>query len=128
MELSARPSAVAFSMKILGPADRTSAIKAPKDQIMVILELSVEELVVNGCVAEMDSICIAFDYLVMDKTLENRLDAIETVTLKRDCGPVASLERIPCVVVSDSDNSRLSLLTCPLEGASCASAPNRGRK
>ncbi len=81
---------------------------------MVFLELADDEFVVIGSLAEIDASCITFDYLEMDRTLEDRLHAIGTVLLKRDCDCVVSLERIPCAVVSDSSNSGNSFFGLPI--------------
>jgi hypothetical protein len=51
---------------------------------------------------------IAFDYVVLDQTLEDRLDDEGVALLKRECDPLACIERISCVVDLDEEDSEVS--------------------
>jgi hypothetical protein len=92
-----------------GAYDHVLPLEVLCDEIMVILKLaSDDEFVVIGCLAEMDSNYITFDYVVLDRTLQERLHETATVLLKRDRDRMASIEQIQCVIVSDSEESEAS--------------------
>ena len=89
--------------------DHMSPLELSGGAIMVIFELpSIEGFVVIGCLAEIDVNHITFDYVVLDRTLEDSLHMTGIVLIKRNCDPIAFLERIPCVIVFDSDSSATS--------------------
>jgi hypothetical protein len=90
--------------------DHVLPLQVSCGEVMVILKLAPnDEFVVIGCLAEMDLNYITFDYVVLDKTLEDRFRQTGVVLLKRDRDRMASLEQIPCVIVSDSEEPEASL-------------------
>jgi hypothetical protein len=76
---------------------------------MVILKLpSDDEFMVIGRLSEMDSDHIGFDYVVLDRTLEDKIGFEGTVLLKRDWDLLDSIERVSCVIESDVEESGAS--------------------
>lgn len=97
------------------PFDGTSRRRLACGEVVVILELlSGDEFIVIGCLVEIDAGHIVFDYLVMDKTLEDRLGAAGSVLLKKNGDRFITLTQIPCVVISDVNNSESSFSGLPI--------------
>ena len=89
-----------------GAFERMLQLEVSWSETMVILNLpSDDEFVVIGRLTDIGSHRIAFDYVVLDRTLEDRIGVEGVVLLKREGGLPASIERIPCVVDSDEADS-----------------------